>query len=61
MDDAESEWVFDKNHFDYIHLRTMAGSIYDWPLLLSRCFESLPPLPPSPPPLFSTKKLTPPL
>ncbi|GAM39040.1 hypothetical protein TCE0_034f10260 [Talaromyces pinophilus] len=50
IDDAESDWSFvqlssssDAQKFDYIHIRSMAGSIADWPRLLSRAYNNLAP------------------
>ncbi|KUL90556.1 hypothetical protein ZTR_00397 [Talaromyces verruculosus] len=56
IDDAESDWSFvqlssssssssssDVQKFDYIHIRSMAGSIADWPRLLSRAYNNLAP------------------
>ncbi|KAH8697082.1 S-adenosyl-L-methionine-dependent methyltransferase [Talaromyces proteolyticus] len=42
IDDAESEWEFSEP-FDYIHIRSMAGSIGDWPQLLQRASNHLAP------------------
>lgn len=39
IDDATQEWTFRKNYFDFIHARTLAGAIQDWPGLLRQCFE----------------------
>lgn len=33
VDDAESEWVYPENHFDYIHTRHTVMAIKDWPRL----------------------------
>lgn len=38
IDDATQPWTFDRNHFDLIHVRTLAGAISDWPALLAQCF-----------------------
>jgi hypothetical protein len=43
VDDAESEWIFPPEHFDYIHMRAMAGCFKDWKLILSRVLEHLQP------------------
>ncbi|KAB2581224.1 Secondary metabolism regulator LAE1 [Lasiodiplodia theobromae] len=42
VDDVEAEWP-DRPKFDFIHSRYMAGSLGDWPQLMSRCFENLEP------------------
>ena len=39
IDDIEEEWTHPKNHFDYIHMRTLGGSIADWPKLMKSSFE----------------------
>ncbi|KHN94348.1 uncharacterized protein MAM_07777 [Metarhizium album ARSEF 1941] len=43
IDDASLEWTFPLQHFDFIHARTLAGAIRDWPALLGRCFKHLKP------------------
>ncbi|KAF8453925.1 methyltransferase [Terfezia claveryi] len=43
LDDAESEWTFEPDHFDFIHIRCMIGSISDWPRLLAQAYKALKP------------------
>ncbi|CDM31137.1 hypothetical protein DTO013E5_231 [Penicillium roqueforti] len=44
IDDAESDWTFSPGEaFDYIHARTMAGGIEDWPRLLKQAYQHLKP------------------
>ncbi|KAI9707946.1 MAG: hypothetical protein M1820_004365 [Bogoriella megaspora] len=43
IDDCLSEWTYPPNHFDMIHMRTMMGSIPDWPALYRKCYEHLAP------------------
>jgi len=43
LDDAQLEWTFPDNHFDYIHLRLMMGSITDWPALYKEAYRCLKP------------------
>jgi SAM-dependent methyltransferase len=43
VEDAESEWVYAENSFDYIHSRSMMGSIKDWDTLLQQAFSCLRP------------------
>lgn len=43
VDDAESEWTFPLNHFDFIHARTLGGSIADMEKLLNQCYKHLKP------------------
>jgi len=38
VDDVENTWVY-STKFDYIHCRSMAGSIRDWPKLMQQAFE----------------------
>lgn len=40
--DIEDDWTF-KLPFTYIHSRYMAGSVKDWPKLISQCFQHLQP------------------
>ena len=30
IDDAQLDWTFKKDHFDFIHLRYLYGAIDDW-------------------------------
>jgi hypothetical protein len=39
IDDAQMEWTWPNNHFDFVHLRCMMGSIDNWPLLYERAFR----------------------
>ncbi|KAG5955255.1 hypothetical protein E4U58_007165 [Claviceps cyperi] len=41
VDDAESSWLFPRNHFDYIHSRHTVMAIKDWDRLYGRAFEHL--------------------
>ncbi|KAL7273375.1 hypothetical protein RUND412_003776 [Rhizina undulata] len=43
IDDLEQTWQFKENTFDFIHLRQMAGFIYDWPKLYRQAFKALKP------------------
>ena len=43
IDDVESEWTFKENHFDFIHIRGLHGSIADWPSLYQQCMRALKP------------------
>ena len=42
IDDAESEWAY-KSKFEFIHLRTLGGSIKDIPKLLRQIYDNLKP------------------
>ncbi|KAL7273529.1 hypothetical protein RUND412_003609 [Rhizina undulata] len=41
--DVEEAWQFEDNSLDYIHIRHMAGHIYDWPRLYAQAFKALRP------------------
>lgn len=43
MEDAEQEWTFSPNSFDYIHMRTLGGSIQDWAKLFQQSYDTLRP------------------
>lgn len=38
IDDIEDDWGYEANPFDYIHARYLAGSIRDWPRLVSQAY-----------------------
>jgi hypothetical protein len=39
VDDVESEWLYSRNHFDYIHTRHTVQAFRKWPTLFSRAFK----------------------
>lgn len=43
IDDAELEWTYPENSFDFIHARTMGGSIKDFDRLLQQAYHALKP------------------
>jgi len=43
IDDAEDDWTWEKESFDFIHVRHLSGLIKDWPRLLEQTFEFLKP------------------
>ncbi|CAL5873351.1 uncharacterized protein PFLUO_LOCUS7622 [Penicillium psychrofluorescens] len=44
IDDAESDWAFAPSEaFDYVHVRSLAGGISDWPRLLRQAYTHLKP------------------
>jgi len=43
IDDCLQEWTWPKNHFDYVHIRCMYGSIPDWEALYRKAFRHLKP------------------
>ncbi|KAH8721647.1 S-adenosyl-L-methionine-dependent methyltransferase [Ilyonectria robusta] len=38
VDDATLDWTFPPDKFDFIHARTLAGAIQDWPDLVRKCY-----------------------
>lgn len=43
IDDAEQEWTFAPDSFDFINIRYMLGSIQDWPRLFKQAYAALKP------------------
>ena len=43
IDDVEADWTYGAKKFDYIHCRSMAISIRDWPRLVKQCFQHVKP------------------
>jgi hypothetical protein len=43
MEDCTLEWTFPPEHFDFIHIRGLVGSIDDWHVLFQRAFTCLKP------------------
>ncbi|KAK6207938.1 UMTA protein [Colletotrichum tabaci] len=43
IDDAQLDWTFKKDHFDFIHARGLSGGIDDWQRLYDQAFEHLAP------------------
>ncbi|KAK0631293.1 S-adenosyl-L-methionine-dependent methyltransferase [Immersiella caudata] len=43
IDDATLDWTYPENHFDYIHIRYLFGSIADWPKLLKQAYRACKP------------------
>lgn len=41
VDDAQDEWTFEDGEFDFIHARTLAGSVRDWPMFVRKCYKHL--------------------
>src|SRR5690348_4950580 len=39
IDDCTDTWVYQENYFDYIHIRTLFGSIQDWDTLYSQAYR----------------------
>ncbi|KAL1996411.1 hypothetical protein VTN49DRAFT_176 [Thermomyces lanuginosus] len=43
VDDIESEWAYERDPFDFIHARFLAGSIKDFGRLIKQCYRSVKP------------------
>ncbi|RMY76253.1 hypothetical protein D0863_02088 [Hortaea werneckii] len=43
IDDCCSEWVFPNDHFDFVHIRGLFGSVADWPKLYREAYRHLRP------------------
>ncbi|PBP19886.1 putative sam dependent methyltransferase protein [Diplocarpon rosae] len=43
IDDASDEWTYPTNYFDFIHIRSLFGSIQDWPALYAQALRHLKP------------------
>ena len=43
MDDAELDWMYEENTFDYIHGRNISQGIADWPKLMRQIYRLAPP------------------
>ncbi|MDI1490105.1 MAG: hypothetical protein OHK93_001305 [Ramalina farinacea] len=39
IDDYCSDWVYPPDHFDYIHVRRLYGTVGDWPEFYKECYE----------------------
>ncbi|KAI1645802.1 S-adenosyl-L-methionine-dependent methyltransferase [Daldinia loculata] len=43
IDDVENPWKYPDNTFDFIHARSMAGGVRDWPALFRQVYNKLKP------------------
>ncbi|KAL9124912.1 MAG: hypothetical protein Q9217_005805 [Psora testacea] len=43
VDDCCSDWIYPLDHFDYIHVRLLYGSVADWDALYRQCYDHLAP------------------
>ncbi|KAL8786353.1 MAG: hypothetical protein Q9213_002850 [Squamulea squamosa] len=43
IDDCCSDWVYPKDHFDYIHIRQLYGSVADWSKFYKECYDHIAP------------------
>lgn len=41
LDDAQLEWTYKPNTFDFVHIRCLFGSISDWPALYAQIYKSV--------------------
>lgn len=39
VDDINKTWTFPKDHFDYIHVRSMLGTVPDWSMFFKNAIE----------------------
>jgi SAM-dependent methyltransferase len=39
IDDVTQEWTWEPNSFDFIHVRTLGGSIKDWAAFLQEAYK----------------------
>jgi hypothetical protein len=45
LDDAQLEWTYPENNFDFVHISCLFGSISDWPALYAQIYKSVPATP----------------
>ncbi|WPJ62724.1 hypothetical protein SMAC4_13590 [Sordaria macrospora] len=43
IDDASKEWTYKDNHFDFVHIRWLTGSIKDWTAVYKEAYRCLKP------------------
>ncbi|KAI0384398.1 S-adenosyl-L-methionine-dependent methyltransferase [Hypomontagnella monticulosa] len=43
IDDVENPWKYPDNYFDFVHARSIAGGVRDWPALLRQIYSKLKP------------------
>jgi hypothetical protein len=41
LDDAQAEWTYPPNTFDFVHISCLFGSISDWPALYAQIYKSV--------------------
>lgn len=39
IDDFTEPWLYKKDHFDFIHIRSLFGCVADWPAFYKECYE----------------------
>ncbi|TGZ78711.1 hypothetical protein EX30DRAFT_373574 [Ascodesmis nigricans] len=42
-DDLEKDWIYKKNHFNFIHSRSVRWAIKDWGKYIQQMFDNAPP------------------
>ncbi|KAH7091936.1 S-adenosyl-L-methionine-dependent methyltransferase [Paraphoma chrysanthemicola] len=43
VDDCTEPWLYRKDYFDFIHVRSLFGSVADWPAFYKECYDHLQP------------------
>jgi len=43
IDDFTEPWLYKKDHFDFIHIRSLFGCVADWPAFYKECYDHLQP------------------
>lgn len=43
IEDAQQDWTFERDSFDFVHIRALYGSISDWGRLYEQAYEALVP------------------
>ncbi|KIX08590.1 uncharacterized protein Z518_03246 [Rhinocladiella mackenziei CBS 650.93] len=43
VEDCTLDWTYRKNHFDFIHVRALYGSVSDWPAFYDQVYQHLKP------------------
>ncbi|EFX06559.1 methyltransferase type 12 [Grosmannia clavigera kw1407] len=43
IDDFNKPWLFPENHFDFIHIRWVPGTVHDWKWLFEQAYRTLKP------------------
>ncbi|KAI5788663.1 S-adenosyl-L-methionine-dependent methyltransferase [Pyronema domesticum] len=41
--DAEAEWTYRPDHFDYVHMRNLSQAVTDWPFLIAEAYRCIQP------------------
>ncbi|RPA93445.1 S-adenosyl-L-methionine-dependent methyltransferase [Choiromyces venosus 120613-1] len=43
IDDCEEDWPFPDNHFSFVHIRNLVGSVRDWDRIYAQAYRTLKP------------------